>query len=150
MAANDLVIDAPAREVVLVEEVAERPVADVVQEARKAERLLHQGRRRGVGMDLAQRWVEVPSPLAGEVHRAQGMLEPGVLRSGKTPPGALQLVDPPQPLQPGIVEDVLFGNIARYAAGASLGDPEVASPPMVLPVLPIWASRCRWPMWMLR
>ena len=42
--ADDLVVDAPAVEVVLVEEVAERSVADVVEQSRQAQRLLGQGR----------------------------------------------------------------------------------------------------------
>jgi len=36
------VVDAPRIEVVLVEEVTERPVPDVVQQARHAHRLLHE------------------------------------------------------------------------------------------------------------
>ena len=35
-----------------------------------------------------------------------------MLGRGKDPPGGLQLVDLPQPLEPGVVDDLLLGDLA--------------------------------------
>ena len=40
------------------------------------------------------------------------VLEAGVLGRGIDPPGGLQLVDLPQPLHPGVVDDPLLGDFA--------------------------------------
>ena len=88
--------------------MAEGAVADVMEEAGHPQRLLRQRRGGEVGVDLAQGRVEVPQPLAGQVHGAERVLQPRVLGGGEDPPGALQLVNPAQPLQPGRVEQVLL------------------------------------------
>ena len=49
---------------------------------------------------------------AGQVHRPQDVLEAGVLGRGKDPPGRLQLVDLPEPLEPGIIDDRLLGDLS--------------------------------------
>src|SRR5262249_49284403 len=54
MAADHLVVDAPADEVVLVEEVAKGAVPDVVKKARQTKRLGHQRLGRHFGELLAQ------------------------------------------------------------------------------------------------
>ena len=45
------------------------------------------------------------------MHRPEHVLEAGMLGRGKDPPGGLQLVNLPQPLQPGMVEELLLGNL---------------------------------------
>src|SRR5207253_281906 len=41
-------------------------------------------------------------------------------------PGALQLVDAAQPLQPGVVQQLLLRHLAGHASPAALCDPEIA------------------------
>ena len=65
-----------------------------------------------VGADLAQALVEHGHGPAGQVHRPQHVLEPRVLGRGKHPPGGLQLVNLPQPLEPGVVDDLPLGDLA--------------------------------------
>jgi len=50
----------------------------------------------------------VPAEFARHVHGAQGVLEPAVLGGGVDPAGALELVNPPEALKPGRVEEVFF------------------------------------------
>ena len=116
-------VDLPALEVVLVEEMAEGAVADVVQQARQPHRLLHRPGAGDVPMYLAQRRIEVTGPFPGQVHRPQRVLEARVLGGREHPPRRLQLVDASQALEPGVVDQLLLGD-ARHAAG--LGDPQVA------------------------
>ena len=104
--------------------MAEGAVADVVEEAGQAQRLHDQGLRRRLGVQVAERRVEVARPLAGQVHGTHGVLEARVLGGGEDPPGALQLVDAAEALQPGMVDHVLLGRSAGHAA--RLGDPDVA------------------------
>ncbi len=67
-------------------------------------------------MLLDERWMEVSSPFAGQVHGAERMLKARVFGGGEYPPGALQLMDPAQPLQPGVVDQLLLGG-SRHSAG---------------------------------
>ena len=110
---DPLVAEAEARQVVLVEEVAERAVAHVVQQPRHAQHLLHQRRRRDVCIVVAQGRIEVAGEPPGVVHRPEGVLEAGVLRPGEDPAGALELVDVAQPLHPPAVEDRLLAHLPR-------------------------------------
>jgi len=58
------------------------------------------------------------------MHRSQGVLKPAVLRRGVDPAGALELVDPPQALDPGGVDEVLFRQFLRVVRGRD-GEPGV-------------------------
>src|ERR1700682_403315 len=58
------------------------------------------------------------------MHRAQGMLKSRMLAAGEDPPGRLELVNAPQSLQPGVIEQVLLGS--DTAAVDPLGDLDVA------------------------
>ena len=58
--------------------------------------------------------------LAGDVHRPQGVLKPRVLGRRIDPAGALELVDPPEPLHPGGVDQVLFGLLVRPSAAGTV------------------------------
>ena len=108
-----LVVDAERRqEVLLVAEVAERAVAEVVEQAGGAQGLLDQRQRRRTGLDLGEGGVHLPRQLAGEVHRAEAVGEAAVLRRGEHPPRALQLVDALEPLHPGVVDDVRFRDLS--------------------------------------
>ena len=108
---------------VLVEEVGERPVADVVEEPGDPERLDDEAlaRRR-----LAARRQRSPRS-DGYSARAQSPAscmtpepvgEPRVLGGREDPAGALELADPAQPLEPGRVEEVLLGGVLVGQAGA--------------------------------
>jgi hypothetical protein len=85
---------------VIVEEMGERTVADVVEQAGHAERLDHEplGRRAGsrldVGQGRPQRRVQVAGPQPGLVHDAQAVGEPAVLGGREDPARALELADP--------------------------------------------------------
>ena len=100
---------------VVVEEMGERPVADVVEQSGHAQGLDHQAFRRdrlgGCEQRAAQARVERPRPQAGLVHHPQAMGEARVLGCREDPAGALQLADPAQPLEPGRVEQVLLGDV---------------------------------------
>ena len=118
------------RQDVLVEEVGERPVPDVVEQAGDAQRLDDEalgrdglaGRQR---QRRAERRVERPGPEAGLVHDAEAVGEPGVLGRREDPAGALELADAPEALQPRGVEEVLLGDVlggspaSRASSGAS-------------------------------
>ena len=110
---SDLVVQAVVGQEVLVEEVAERAVAHVVQQGGQPHQRLDVAAAGHVGADLAQALVERGDGPAGQVHRPEHVLEPRVLGRGKDPPGGLQLVNLPQPLQPGMVDDLLLGHLAR-------------------------------------
>ena len=143
----------------LVEEVGERPVADVVEEARDPQRLDDQplGRDRLAGRDRRQRGpqarVQRARPEPRLVHHAQAVGEPRMLGGGEDPARALELADPSQPLDPRRVEEVVLGDVlgvevrgARLVRGEALrqldvpvdrvadevdgGEREAASPPV--------------------
>ena len=115
-------VDAPAHQDLPVEEVAEGPVADVVEKAGQSQCLLDTGRRRRVREGGAQRLVDAPREEAGEVHGAEQVHEPRVLRRREHPPRRLQLVDAAQPLQPRGVEQ----RPLAWLVAAALGDLDVA------------------------
>ena len=110
------------REEPLVEEVRERPVADVVEEPGHAQRLddetlgryglawSEDGQRRG------ERRVERPRPEPGLVHDPEAVREPRVLGGGEDPARALELADAPQALDPRGVEEILLGDGLHVAA----------------------------------
>ena len=109
-----LVVDAEhGQQVLLVAEVAEGAVAEVVQEAGHAQRLLDQRLRRRARLDLRQRGVDLPRQLAGEVHGAEAVREAAVLGGGEHPPRALQLVDALEALDPRVVDHVRLRDLAR-------------------------------------
>ncbi len=117
---------------VVVEEVGERTVPDVVEEARHAECLDDEPFRRQVvvGHSLRaelddERGMEVAGPQAGLVHHPEAVGEAGVLGRREDPAGALELRDPAHPLEPGRVEEILFrGGLGRQAGLGRLGVPE--------------------------
>src|SRR5207244_10037772 len=77
---------------------------------------------------LADQGIEVrmepAGPLAAQVHGAERVLEARMLAAGEDPPGGLELVDPPQPLQPWVIEQVLLSGNA--VAADPFGDLDVA------------------------
>ena len=110
----------PAKEMV-VEEVAVGAVPHVVKQTRHPEQFLDAVRGRGVRTDLFQRRVEMSAELARHVHRSQGMLKPGMLRRRIDPAGALELVDPPEALHPGGVDQILLGFLVAVRRGNGEG-----------------------------
>ena len=102
---------------VVVEEVGERSVAHVVEEAGHAQGLGDQalGRERRAiarrGKGGAQARIERARPQPGLVHDPEAVGEARVLGRREDPACALQLADPAQPLQPGRVEEVLLGDV---------------------------------------
>ena len=100
---------------VVVEEVGERAVADVVEQAGDPEGLDDEplGRDGAPGSTsasaVAQARVEVARPEARLVHHPEAVGEPAVLGRREDPAGALELADPAQPLEPGRVEEIVLG-----------------------------------------
>src|SRR5437870_11999956 len=89
----------------IIEKMAERSVADVVQESRETNQAFDiSGRRdRFRPTSLDQRWIEASDRPAAQMHGAQDMLKARVLGTGVHPPGALQLMNSPQALNPGMI-----------------------------------------------
>ena len=63
----------------------------------------------------AESRVQVAGPQACLVHHAEAVGEPRVLGRREDPARALKLADPPQALEPGRVEEVLFGDVLGAA-----------------------------------
>ena len=120
VAAQGFVRQAEAAEEVLVEEMAERAMADVVQQAGHPQQRFDIAPAGDVGADIAQAVVELGDGPAGQVHHPQHVLEAGVLGGGIDPPGGLQLMDLPQPLHPGMVDDLPFRDFSLGQSG--IGD----------------------------
>ncbi len=110
--ADFLVGEVEVGEEVVVEEVAEGPVAHVVEQPRHPHQLLEERRGGRVGELGLERPVELEREAPREVHRPQGVLEAAVLRGREDPPRRLQLRHPAQPLHPRGVDQVLLGRLA--------------------------------------
>jgi hypothetical protein len=102
--------------------VPERPVADVVEQARHPQQLFQQRRRGPVREDRVQRRIELLREPSREVHGAERVLEPAVLGRGEDPARGLELGNAAQALHPRGVDDVLLGRLARDAARARVED----------------------------
>ncbi len=111
--ANVLMGQSVLLEKVVIEEVAEGPVTDVMQEGRDAEELFHVGLRGDIGEDLGQGRVEMAREAARDMHDAERVLEPAVLSGGVHPASTLQLVDVPETLNPGRVNQVFLCALRR-------------------------------------
>ena len=124
VAADDLVIQSEIGQVVSVEEVSERPVPHVMQQGGQPHQRFDIAAAGQVGANLLQALDQGGRDRpAGQVHGAERVLKPRVLGRGIDPPGRLQLMDLPQPLHPGIVDDLLFGDLAvGQSGGRSEGD----------------------------
>ena len=110
--ADTLVAKAEARQVVFVKEVAEGTVTEVVEQPGHAQQLLDEALGWHPRVVRPKRGVEVPGEASRDVHRPEGVLEPGVFRPGEDPARALELVDVAQPLHPRAVEYRLLADFA--------------------------------------
>ena len=100
-------------QVVVVEEMAKGAMADVVHERRDAEKFFDIVGRRHIRCRFLQKRIEVPCEAACHVHGAERVDEAGVFRGGIDPAGALELIDVPEALDPGRVDQVLFRPFVR-------------------------------------
>src|SRR5206468_8814189 len=85
--------------------------------------------RRRVRDDRLQEWIEVTGEPAGDVHGPERVDKPAVLGGRVNPPGALELEDAAEPLDPGRIDQVLLGRLPLRVArlppgGAGEGDGE--------------------------
>ena len=101
-AAADRLVRLPeAGQKMRVEKMAEGPVADVVQQPGQPQQALDVAAAGHVGAGFRQAVVQRGYGAAGHVHDADDVLEARMLGRRENPPGGLQLMDLPQPLQPG-------------------------------------------------
>ncbi len=112
-AAQHFVVQAVRGEVVLVEEVSERSMPHVVQEGRQSQQRLDVAAAGNFGANFREALVQVGRRAAGQVHDSQHVLKPRVLGCGEYEPCRLKLMNLSQPLQPGTVDQLLFGHFAR-------------------------------------
>lgn len=117
MPADDLMVEMPLLEHLVVEEMSERAVADVVQQTGDAQRLLDQRRRGRIRECCAKRSVDAAGELARKVHRAEEMCESRMLRTRKHPPRGLELMHAAEALQPDGVEQLPFARLTRLILG---------------------------------
>ena len=102
-----------------VEEVAEGAVSHVVQQGGQPHERLDVAAAGRLGANLPQAVVKAVDRPAGQVHGAEHVLEPRVLGRRIDPPGRLQLVDLPEPLQPRVIDNPLLGDLAFGQARAA-------------------------------
>ena len=95
-------------QVVVVEEMTERPVPDVMHQRRDSQEFFDKVRRGNVGHGLLEEWIEMARKPAGHVHRAERVHKARVFRRGIDPAGALQLIDITQPLDPRRIDQIFF------------------------------------------
>lgn len=124
--AERLVRDAELVEVLVVEEMSKGAVADIVQQGGEAGGRFDEGLGRAGAADHLEAVVPFVDDDAGEVHGAEDVLEAHVLGAGEDVPGGLELVDVSQALEPGVVDDLLFGDLAgRQSRGGYKGNVSV-------------------------
>jgi hypothetical protein len=118
MLADLLMIRFESRKILFVEEMAERSMADIMQEAGEPEEFFDiEGRRKIFTKDARQRGIEPFRKDPCHVHRPEGMLEAGMFCRGKNPTGTLKLKDTPKSLNPGGVNDIPLGSLSFHAVG---------------------------------
>ena len=120
--AEQLVGQAEVGEEVVVEEVAERSVADIVQQPGHPHQLFDQRHRRRVGELRLERRVKLAREAPRQVHGAEGVLEAAVLGGREDPARGLQLRHAPEALHPRRVDQVLLGRLARRGIGPRIED----------------------------
>ena len=120
--AQPLVGEAMGMEKIVVEEMAKRPVPDVVDQGRDTEELFDEIGRGHILHDFLEKRVQVSSKPSRDVHRPERMHKPGMFRGRIDPASTLQLVDVSQPLNPGGVDQVFLGVLMRIRM--SIGDGE--------------------------
>ena len=67
----------------------------------------------------------MPRKSARYVHGAERVDEAGVFRGGVYPPGALELKDVPEALDPGGIDQVLFRPFVRICSGEGYSEGDV-------------------------
>ena len=104
LAAEDFVVQPVVGQIMLVEEMAERSVADIVQQCGQSHQRLDVPAAGHVRAGFAEAIVERGHRPARQVHGPEHVLEPRMFGRGKNPPGGLQLMNLPEPLEPGVVD----------------------------------------------
>ena len=100
-------------EKIVIEEMAERAVADVMGKGGDPEEFFHIVGRRDIRRGFCKKWIEMPGEAPGDMHRAERMDEAAVLGRWIDPSRALKLIDVTQPLHPRRVNEVLLGGLRR-------------------------------------
>src|SRR5689334_6144969 len=84
-----------AMEVVLVEEMAKRTMADIMHQRRNAQDGFDVVGRRHIGDRLLEKRIEMPGKSPGHVHGPERVNKAGMFRRGIDPAGALELINVP-------------------------------------------------------
>lgn len=95
-------------EVMIVEEVAEGAVSDIVEQAGDTNEAFDAGAGGHISAGFAEGVIPCVDCDGTEMHDSQNMLESHVLCRWEDPPGRLQLVNLPESLYPGMVDEFLF------------------------------------------
>src|SRR5262245_15860551 len=88
-------------EKIIVEEVAKRAVADVVNQSGHAEKGFNVIGTGSIWRSFLKKGIEVPGKQAGDMHSPKGMDESGMFSRRIDPSGTLQLVNISKSLDPG-------------------------------------------------
>ena len=102
----------------IIEKMAKRSVANIVEQGRQAHQALDisEGRDRFRPASLDQRGIEALDRPTAQMHSAQDMLKAGMFGARVHPPGALQLMNSPQALNPRMIDERLLGRLLAVAA----------------------------------
>ena len=88
-------------------------MADVMHEGRHPEKFFDVIGRGHIRSRFGQKRIQVTREAASHVHGADGMDEAGMFGGGIDPTGALELIDLPEALHPGRVDQILFRPLVR-------------------------------------
>ena len=94
----------------VIEKMTKGTVSYVVEQGGDPEQCFDVGEGGNVTNRLGQGGVHVFGILSGQMHGAQRMLKPAVLRRRIDPSCALQLIDVPKALEPGRINQIFFGD----------------------------------------
>ena len=96
-------------QIIVIEEMTEGSMADVMDERGDTKEFLDVVGRRCVGSHPSQKRIQVPREAAGHMHGTDGMHEARMFGGGIHPTGALELINLPEALDPGGIDQILFG-----------------------------------------
>jgi len=111
-----LVVRFESRKILLVKKVTERAMPDIVQQPCEAKEFFDIERRgEFVLVNSGQGGIQPFREGPGDMQGPEGVLESGMFCRGKHPASALELKDPPEPLNPRCVDDIPLRSLSLDA-----------------------------------